>query len=291
MPKLNDEELIAALMERFDANRRAVNDLRELTGKLETTNRKLQEAEGLKGRFLSNIRNEINNPLAAIMGFAYQLKTGTVSAEQSARNGRLIYDEAFELNFQLENIFAPAGLEAGQESPTLARIDVVASLDEVIKEFEHRGHEKGVEILCSAPQSLLFVTDPRFLQIILRNLIANALEFSPRWGAVTVDISADGAELRIAVRDDGPGIDSVHHETVFDRFRQLDGGSCKKHRGHGLGLSICRALAELSGGTVDIDSAPGNGSTFTLILPRPTGDAASQVTEGSPFFFDKVETY
>lgn len=291
MLKLNDEELIAALQERFDVNRRAIHDLRVLTEKLEATNRRLQEAESLKGHFLSNIRNEINNPLAAIMGFAYQLKTGTVSAEQAARNGRLIYDEAFELNFQMENIFAAAGLEAGQETPAPARVDVAAVLAEVLGELEHRGLEKGIEVRCSSAPSVQFGVDRRFLLLILRNLVANALEFSSRWGIVAVDVAVDEAELRIAVSDDGPGIDAVHHAPVFDRFRQLDSGRCKKHRGHGLGLSICRALAELCGGTIGIESSPGQGSVFTLILPRLAEEAVAPTPVGNAIFFEAVETF
>lgn len=291
MLKLNDEELIAELRQRFDANRRAIHDLRELTGKLEATNRRLQEAEGLKSHFLSNIRNEINNPLTAIMGFAYQLKNGTVSAEQAARNGRMIYDEAFELNFQLENVFAAAGLEAGQEMPSLEQVDVRSLFSDVLGEFEHRGHEKGIEVLCTAPRPLPFVTDRRFLQIILRNLVANALEFSPRWGTVTVELSANEVELRVTIADAGPGIDAAHQETIFDRFRQLDSGSSKKHRGHGLGLSICRALAGLSGGTISVDSVPGKGSVFTLVLPGPAGAADYLAPPGNPVFFAAAESY
>lgn len=292
MLKMNDEELIAELRERFDINRRAINDLRELTGQLETTNRRLQEAEGLKGHFLSNIRNEINNPLTAIMGLAEQLRSGRISSEQLICNGRMIYNEALELSFQLENIFAAAELEAGQETPSPARIDVTAVLAGVLSETAYRGYDKEIEVRCSMPPVVAFVADPHFLQIILRNLIANALEFSPQRGIVTVDVTVDETQLQIAIRDDGPGIDASHHETVFDRFRQLDSGSCKKHRGHGLGLSICRALAELSGGTVAIDSAPGSGSVLTLILPRSTGTAATCLPhEGDAFFFDAEESY
>lgn len=267
MNRLEDDALIDELRERFDENRRALSDLRVLTGKLESINRKLHDAERLKSHFLSNIRNEINNPLTAIMGFAYQLKTGPVSAEQAVRNGRLIYDEAFELSFQLENIFMAAGLEAGQEAPLPVPVDVAVIINEGVAELEHRIFEKGIEVRHTHPDTLPLVVDPRFLQVILRNLIANAVEFSPRWGVVGISVGDAGETLRIAVSDSGPGVDPADHETVFDRFRQLDSGSCKKHRGHGLGLSICRELAGLCGGAIGIESTPGSGSVFTLTLP------------------------
>ncbi|MBK5275107.1 MAG: HAMP domain-containing histidine kinase [Desulfuromonadales bacterium] len=290
MPKMNDEELIAALLERFDANRRAINDLQELTEKLEATNRRLQDSEALKGHFLSNIRNEINNPLAAIMGFAYQLMGGDCSAEQTANNGRMIYDEAFELHFQLENVFAAAGLEAGQETPAPEHIDVAAILIEVLERLEHRCSEKEIELRHGIFDSVPFIGDPRFMQIILRNLVANALEFSPKGGIVTIALCTDDSMLRIAIRDHGPGIDSINHDRVFDRFWQLDWGRSKSHRGLGLGLSICRALAELSGGTICVESTIGAGCMFTLNIPLPIGEAATVAPEWNQLS-DTVERY
>jgi signal transduction histidine kinase len=288
--KMNDEELIAALLERFDANRRAMNDLRELTEKLEATNRRLQDSEAIKGHFLSNIRNEINNPLAAIMGFAYQLMGGDCSAEQTTNNGRMIYDEAFELHFQLENVFAAAGLEAGQETPAPEHIDVAAILVEVLERLEHRRSEKEIELRHSIFDSVSFIADPRFMQIILRNLVANALEFSPKGGIVTISLCTDDSMLRIAIRDHGPGIDSINHDRVFDRFWQLDWGRSKSHRGLGLGLSICRALADLSGGTICVESAIGAGCTFTLNIPLPIDEAATVAPEWNQLS-DTVERY
>lgn len=284
MSQLHDEELIAALRERFAANRQAIEELRYLTEKLEATNRCLQESEALKGHFLSNIRNEINNPLAAIMGFAYQLMDGTRSGEQSALNGRLIYDEACELNFQLENVFTAAGLEAGREMPAPVLTDVGVILVEVLERLEHRRFEKEIAVRCGVAAPLPFAADPRFLRIILRNLVANALEFSPPKGVVTIDVTADEWHLRVAVEDEGPGIDVADHETVFARFRQLEQGRCKSHRGLGLGLSICRALAELAGGEIGVESALGTGSMFTLVLPRPTADVTALLPEENLFF-------
>lgn len=284
MSSLHDEELIAALQERFDANRRAILDLRNLTEKLETTNRRLQESEALKGHFLSNIRNEINNPLTAIMGFACQLMEGTGTPSQMVLNGRLIYDEAFELNFKLENVFTAAGLEAGQETPAPARTDVAAILSNVLANLEHRRAEKEIVILRRFADAIPFVTDPRFLRIILENLVANALEFSPSYGVVTILVTGDDRFLRIAVGDEGPGIDAADHGTAFDRFRQLEQGRCKSHRGLGLGLSICRALAELQGGEIGIESALGAGSTFTLSLPLLTSEEMACAPEENLFF-------
>ncbi len=291
MTKLSDEELIAALRERFDLQRRVINELRELTEKLEETNNRLQESEALKGHFLSNIRNEINNPLATIMGFAYQLMAGNSDPHQASLNGRLIYDEAFELHFQLENVFTAAGLEAGQEMPHLVETDVAVILPEVLASLEHRRFAKELELRGDFSRSMPFTVDPRFLQLMLRNLVANAMEFSPQGGIVTITQFIDDSLLKIAIRDDGPGIDSTNHETVFDRFRQLDQGPCKSHRGLGLGLSICRALAELSGGEVCVDSSLGAGSTFTLTLPRPGGTAATMVPEGELCFLSEEEQY
>jgi signal transduction histidine kinase len=291
MTKISDDELIAVIRERFDVNRRVINELRELTGRLEETNNRLQESEALKGHFLSNIRNEINNPLTAIMGFAYQLMDGSSNPQQAAFNGHMIYDEAYELHCQLENVFAAAGLEAGQEAPDPAEIDIAELLAEVLASLEHRRSEKGIEVQnnCSAPMP--FVADPRFLQIILRNLLANAMEFSPQGGIVTINQSGDDTLLRLAIGDAGPGIDPANHETVFDRFRQLDRGPCKSHRGLGLGLSICRALAELSGGMISIESSLGAGSEFILVLPRQEDEAAFSGQEEEMGFFETEESF
>lgn len=267
MYNLQDDELIAVVRERLAANQRAISDLRELTGELEAANRRLMESEALKGHFLSNIRNEINNPLAAIIGFSHQLLSGNMNVDQTAQCGRFIYDGAQELNFQLENVFTAAGLEAGVEMPDPVTVDAAAVLKDVMQRFEHSRTGKELEICCHTDADLPVVVDPRFLQIIVSNLLANAMEYSPAKGVVTVDISLDDACLRVEVADQGPGIDAVDHETIFDRFRQLDRGRCKSHRGLGLGLSVSRALAELSGGGITVQSALGSGSRFTLTMP------------------------
>lgn len=290
MNRLTDHELIDALRERLDFNRRALNDLRAMTDKLEATNRKLQESEALKSHFLSNIRNEINNPLAAILGLATQI-TGEVGGEQGALIARLIYAEAYALDFQLENIFVAAELEAGEAAPSPALADAAAIAAEVAGQMALQAGAKRISLRRGGLETLPLVTDPRMLQLMLRNLLANAIEFSPEGGVVTIDVFGEEGGVRIAVRDAGAGIDPGNQEAVFDRFRQLDAGSTKSHRGHGLGLSITRSLAELLGGRVLLESAPGAGSTFTLVLPELAAAVQSLAPGGNFVLFGQTEWF
>lgn len=290
MNRLTDQELIEALQERLEFNRRALNDLQEVTLKLEATNRKLHESESLKSHFLSNIRNEINNPLAAILGLAAQMN-GEAGAEQGALIARLIYSEAYALDFQLENIFAAAELEAGEAVPFPALADAAAIATEVAGHMALQFEARKLVLRRVGLDSLPLVTDPRMLQLMVRNLLANAIEFSPEGSEVEIDVQGGPGELRISVRDSGAGIDPSDQEAVFDRFRQLDAGSTKNHRGHGLGLSVTRSLAQLLGGSVLLASAPGTGSTFTLVLPELADYAQVLAPEGNFVLFGQTELF
>jgi signal transduction histidine kinase len=290
MKNPTDQELIETLSQRLDFNRRALNDLRAMTDKLEAANHRLQESEALKSHFLSNIRNEINNPLAAILGLATQI-TAEVGGEQGALMARLIYAEAYALDFQLENIFIAAELEAGDAVPSPALTDVAAIAVEVASQMALQAEVKNITLRRGGPESLPLVTDPRMLQQMIRNLLANAIEFSPEGGVVAIDLLGEEAGGRIAVRDTGPGIDPAHQESVFDRFRQIDTGSTKSHRGHGLGLSITRSLAELLGGSVLLESAHGAGSSFTLVLPELAHDVQALAPEGNFVLFGQTELF
>jgi signal transduction histidine kinase len=292
MQKLTDDELILELKARFEFQRKALNDLTGLTRQLETTNRKLQESEALKSHFLANIRNEINNPLTSIIGLSGQLMEGAGAPEHVAMINRMIYCEAFNLDFQLQNILMAAELEAGESRPSFNRVDVVGVLGRILDLLGHKIAEKGVTVRREAPETLLFTTDPQNLHLMLINLLTNAIEFSPVGGEIVVTLSVGAEGLEVSVRDQGPGVDPKHRERIFDRFRQVDESSTKMHPGHGLGLSIVKALAELFGGCVLLGDADGGGTLFRFTLPKPAvpvSDVLSQ--EGNLFFFDQPETF
>jgi signal transduction histidine kinase len=108
-----------------------------------------------------------------------------------------------------------------------------------------------------------------------------------------VDISADVVDgaLRCVVRDSGPGIEPELRETVFDRFRQLDRGATKNHRGHGLGLSVTRALVEIMEGRIELDGAPGEGCSVSLRLPEPEIEVDVFARDGNMFLFEGAEKF
>lgn len=289
MKKLTDEELIDEIRRRFEFNQNALNDMRAMTRKLELMNEKLQDSEALKSQFLSNIRNEINNPLSVIMGLSAEFFTGGCDPEVCQRSIRMIHAEAFNLDCQLQNVFMAAELEAGEAEPAYAMVEIGNVLNGCIDKLACRIADKQIKVEKELPDDLIFPTDAKKLENILINLMANAVEFNQNGGTISILIDEDRSGLSVTVKDDGPGIARADQEVIFDRFKQLEAGTTKAHRGHGLGLSICWSLAELLNGTLDLDSQPGQGSRFVLLLPRPDVDVVVHASESNFFLFDETD--
>jgi len=287
MKKKTDEELIEEIRRRFEFNHNALNDMRAMTHKLESMNEKLKDSEALKSQFLSNVRNEIINPLSAIMGLSGQFFDRPCDPDSCQKTIRMIYAEAFNLDYQLQNVFMAAELEAGETEPAFAMVEIDNVLSGCIDKLAYRIADKEIEIVKMIPDDLIFPTDAQKFETILINLLGNAVEFNHNGGIINVDIEEGKSGLTVTVRDNGPGIDAVDQEIIFDRFKQLDAGTTKGHRGHGLGLSICWSLAELLDGTLDLDSQTETGSRFVLTLPRPDVDVVVYASDSNFFLFDE----
>ncbi len=293
MEKISDDVLIEELKSRLVENRKALHDLRVLTKKMELVNAKLADSEALKGDFLSNIRNEINNPLTAILGLSRQIAGGRVDPESTQRMAEMIHNEAFDLDFQLRNIFLAAELESGESTLSISRVDVSTLIRNLIDSFGHRASEKNLtmDIVWNAPREssapFYFSTDPEKLEGILSNLLANAIEFNKDGKNVKVLVGNEGKLLTISVEDEGIGIPEEQRQNMFARFKQLDTGTQKAHHGHGLGLSISKALAEMLDGKVTFTTAANGGCIFTVsISEADTGVGVETVSEeGNEFIF------
>jgi signal transduction histidine kinase len=291
MEQMSDDVLLQELNRRFLDTKKALHDMKVMNEKIEKLNSKLAESERMKSNFLSNIRNEINNPLTSILGMARELASPGKDEARRQVMANLIYTEAFELDFQLSNIFMAAELEAGEARLSPAQIGLDAIVNRLVSAFGHKAREKRVAVdivgLPSAQdEKMLFTTDPEKLRLIAANLLANAIEFTPEGRRVTIEVNLHDAMLDLTIRDQGSGIPEAERKRLFERFHQLDQGSTKKHKGHGLGLSITKALAEVLGGKVNVAFAPEGGTVVHVTVPELAGTDGDIFSEdGNEFLF------
>jgi signal transduction histidine kinase len=265
-----------------------------LNRKLVDVNERLREAEALQSQFLATMRNEINNPLSGIMGLAEELGQVALAPEQVAHLAELIRAEAFNLDFQIRNIFCAGELEAGETTPAIALVEVGTLLRDVAQSFRKIAEARAIRLSLEvdpAAEAAPFGTDPRLLGLVLLNLLSNAIKFSEDDGAVAVRAWLENDTLTVAVQDRGVGIREQDREAIFVRFHQLSTGGSRDHLGQGLGLSIVKALVELLNGRLQISGGPGVGSTFTVAIPW--GDACGarmfQALADNIFIFEEPE--
>ncbi len=145
-----------------------------------------------------------------------------------------------------------------------------------------------VSLTCGAGegQGLLFNTDSEKLHRVLANLLANAIEYNKSGKSVRIDARMENDLLRVSVADEGIGIPEQERERIFERFHQLDRGTTKRHRGHGLGLSITRALVQKLGGKVTFTCAEGDGCEFRITVPEAVGGGETFSGDGNEFLFE-----
>lgn len=296
--KLSDKELLDELKTRFERNAQTVEDQSRLMTQLQIVNHKLEKSEHVKSQFLSNIKNEVNNPLASILGLSRNIFSfKNLTPEKIASSAELIYMEAFNLDFQMANIFMAAEIEAGEAFPNYMHVDIHQLLQHAIDSFAHLTKKKNISIELKNQtdlEELIFVTDSEKLQRIVQNLLSNAIEYSRGAEKVLIIISFEDERLKISFEDFGIGISTEQLPTVFDRFKQLETGTTKTHGGHGLGLSIVKALIDILNANIDVQSDLGKGSCFSVYLSK-TDD--SQIisddfsSDGNEFFFDADESF
>ncbi|MFA7405069.1 MAG: HAMP domain-containing sensor histidine kinase [Pelobacteraceae bacterium] len=289
-----DDELIQELSNRFAQSRKAFSDLSVVNSKLLDMNERLERSESIKSNFLSNIRNEINNPLNVIMGLASQIAIVGAGNEEISSLSSLIGAEANHLDFQLRNIFMAAELEAGEVSPHCMKVHIASALRELIDSFLYSAEKANVSLTLIPPkneENCIVIIDLEKIQVIVSNLLANAIEYSNAGGVVEVSyfVGGDGC-LHISVQDHGVGIAPEDQQRIFDRFVQLDTGTTRSHLGHGLGLSITKALADLLQGSIALTSFPGEGTRFTISIPPCSilDDEDSFSEAGNLFLFDDM---
>lgn len=291
MKKLTDQQIIEELSERFEQKQQAIKEQERLMEQLEQVNKKLMESESVKSQFLSNIRNEINNPLSSILGLADKLSHKPGDKEQVMFTSGLIHQEAFSLDFQLRNIFTSAELEAGELQPNFGKVDIHSLIKGAINKFNHLINKKELEVEFRCVEGLEFITDAGMLSSIIQNLVSNGIEFNKDNGKLILEVSLENEkELKINVIDTGVGINESDYTIIFDRFVQLETGVTKSHAGHGLGLTVTKAQVELLQGSVSVECVIDEGCSVGVSIPMAEeGDMHTFSDSGNVFFFDNED--
>lgn len=241
-----------------------------LYAELDTQAEQLRQASDLKSRFLSYMSHEFRTPLGSILSITSLLADefdGPLSAEQH-KQVAFISNASRELSDMVDDLLDLAKIEAGRITISPAWFDMFDLFAALRGMFRPIVDTKAVDLIFEEPVGLpRLYTDDKKLAQILRNFISNAVKFTVR-GEVRISAQLEGADkVRFAVSDTGIGIAQELHGTLFEDFAQVDSPLQKKLRGTGLGLSLCKQFAALLGGSVRVESVPGVGSTFSVIIP------------------------
>ncbi|MDD2563558.1 MAG: HAMP domain-containing sensor histidine kinase [Salinivirgaceae bacterium] len=294
--QLTDQELLNELKIRMENSITSLNQLTELNKELKLANVKLNESESLKSHFLSNITNELVNPFASILGLSKAIMSiGASDFEKAKPLAQLIYSEAFNLDFQLRNIFAAAKVESGQTMIDINNVDINSLINSVIDVYGYKSKQKKLTVNFNYTTSeeycnqFIFPTDAEMLKLIMSNIVNNSIKFSSAASNIEINAGVLDNELFISIRDQGKGIPHDHLERIFDRFEKGNKEINSVNEGYGLGLSVTKAYIDILGGRIELTSEENKGTLIIISIPKPTEQVPDGfASDGNEFLFNDV---
>lgn len=255
----------------------ASRQLKEANVELARLYERTKELDQLKSQFFANVSHELRTPLALILGPTEKLLSSGDVDDRQRRELEVVARNAHLLLKHVNDLLNASKLEAGKMNPEYGEVNLAELVRLVAGHFESLAADKGVQYRIEAASDLRGQVDLEKLQRVLLNLLSNAFKFTPAGGTVRCTLRPDRSRSRfvLEVADSGPGVAPEHREAVFERFRQIEGGSTRRFGGTGLGLAIARDFVQLHGGTLSVSGAAEGGALFTVDLPltAPEGTA------------------
>jgi Signal transduction histidine kinase len=288
------KKLEAAVETQTEELRERTEELAKEKQKTEEQAERLAELDEAKNRFFAHISHEFRTPLSLILtpleealrnATTETIDFGTEQVKRMVRNAR-------RLQRLIEQLLDLATLEAGRMKLDRRLGDLMRVVRRTAEAFSSMAEQKDVDLqVRTAGPALKARFDPDKVESIVSNLLSNALKFTPSGGQVIVWIgerttprsAGDGAarEAILKVSDTGPGMDAETQARIFERFEHVDAADTREHEGAGLGLALTKELVDLHDGTIEVESSPGEGTTFTVALPLVPAEEATRGEEAS----------
>ncbi len=232
-----------------------INKMLESLGSLET----------MRNDFIANVSHEFKTPLASIQGAAALLQSEDLTPEERRRYAGLVYSSAKRLSSLSSNILELSKLEHGEVQVNKSEFMLDEHLRQALLLLQSDWQQKGLELNLELPEVKYYGSDELLMQVWL-NLLGNAIKFSPAGGKLSVTLEKLPSAVAVTISDEGVGIAPADQKLIFEKFYQAD--TSHKTEGNGLGLAMVRQIISILGADISVESWPGRGSSFTVLLPE-----------------------
>lgn len=222
----------------------------------------------LQADFVSKVSHELRTPLTSIRLFTetLALRRGDVEAEDKCIEA--LAREGSRLSELIDRLLDWGRMESGHREFVMKRVEVAGIVEAALSVFDNIRLRRQVELKVEVPKDLPAIDADRGAMVdVLLNLLTNAYKYGGDPVSIEVRVEARPKEVRLSVKDNGPGIEPVEHQRIFQKFYRVDDRLSREREGSGLGLAIVKHVMKAHHGRVELESAPGEGSTFTLVVP------------------------
>ena len=273
--RLRAEENLRLAKEQLESQ---VAALGELVAREQSARAEAETANRMKDEFLANVSHELRTPLNAIIGWTHMLRRGCLDGDTQSRALETIERNAKSQAQLVEDILDVSRMISGKLHLEKVAVDISSVINEAVDSVQLAANSKNIQLHANLGPAVQFVRgDANRLRQAFWNLLSNAIKFTPDDGRVDICLERHDSQVVVRVTDTGQGIDEEFLPYVFERFRQADGASTRRHKGLGLGLALVKHLVELHGGTVTVASeGEGKGATFTIELKAFDNAAEAQ---------------
>lgn len=241
-----------------------IGEYNQIVADLNQMAEELSSIETLRTDFVSNVSHELKTPLAVLQNYGALLEEPNLPEEKRLEYAKSINRVTKHLSELITNILKLNKLESQKITPSFRKCNVSETLCECLITFESEWDIKNLEINADIEEDVYISSDPEMLMIIWANLFSNALKFTPQGGKINVNLKKNGNTVSVCVTDTGCGMDEKTMERIFDKFYQ--GDTSHSEKGNGLGLALVKRVIDMLGGEITVESAPGEGSSFTVNL-------------------------